>query len=105
MYVADEQGDVPELFSARVDGSAPAQRLNAPFTAAQGFGPLGPHFAITLTSDRVLYGADQETDGALELWSAPIDGSAPAVRISTVFAPGTEVLPYLVLAPGGERVV
>jgi Tol biopolymer transport system component len=104
VYVADEIDEVRELFSTPADGSASARRLNAPFSATQGFGPSGATFEITPTSDRVLYVADQATDGAFELWSAPIDGSAPPVRVSEALAPGRDAR-LVAMAADGVHVV
>jgi Tol biopolymer transport system component len=103
VYVADETDEVYELYSVPVDGSGPARRVNGAFAPGMGFSPLGLSYAVTNT--HVLYIADQATDGAFELWSAPIDGSAPAVRISQALTPGAEVQADLDLTADGQRVL
>jgi Tol biopolymer transport system component len=106
VYTADDSTDlVFDLFSVPADGSGPPRRLNAPFAPGRGLYP-GPYggFAVSALGDRVVYVADQVTDGAFDLWSAPIDGSAPAVRLNAAFAAGTEVAPDFALSSAGRVV-
>jgi len=85
VYVADQETDqVFELFSAPVDGRSPAVKLNGPLVAGGDvLGASGtPLFAIAPDAKRVVYVADERTDGRLELFSAPLDGSSGALRLS-----------------------
>jgi len=87
VYVADAVTDeLYELFSVPTDGSAPPVKLNGPIVPTSGdvgFGSLlGILARISPTGDRVLYLADQLVDRQLELFSVPLDGSLPAVKLS-----------------------
>jgi hypothetical protein len=65
VYRATAQAGVAELFAAStVDGSR-SQRVNAPLVAGGG---VLPDFTITPDSKRVLFRADQDTDGMTELY-------------------------------------
>jgi hypothetical protein len=86
-----------EVWTAPVDGSAPAVRV----TPAPGEGSF---------TDDVLYGAERVVflasfveGAALELWSAPYDGSAAATRISGTLAPGGSISSFA-LSPDGRQV-
>lgn len=89
LYTADQDEDERfELFTIPTDGSQPPRRLNGALVAggdvgASDFGSLYSFFVQSFDGSRVLYVADQETDGRLELYSAPADGSAIAVKLST----------------------
>ena len=74
-----------------------------PFGVAPGMGLRG--FSYTVTDTHVLYVADPVTDGAFELWSAPIDGSAPPVRISQALTPNHEVQTDLYVVSDGLRML
>lgn len=80
VYQADANIDEQlELFSARLDGSTPPVRLNGtlPVGARVSFLP-----ALTPDGTKVVYQADQEVAGRVELFVAPSDGSAPARKLS-----------------------
>jgi Tol biopolymer transport system component len=80
VYRADQQtNDVLELYSAPIDGSAPAVKLNGALAAG---GDVQAEFRISADGTRVLYRADQTTTGITELFCAPIDGSQPAVALT-----------------------
>jgi len=68
-----------ELFSVPSDGSAAPVQLNP---ALVGFGDVEDRYAISADSAHVAYLADGDTDTVRELYCAPSDGSAPAVRVS-----------------------
>ncbi|HEU5088436.1 MAG TPA: hypothetical protein VFT99_13360, partial [Roseiflexaceae bacterium] len=70
------------------------------------FGDVEASLAIALSVDGryVVYVADQDTDDAKELWSAPADASAPPVRLSGLLPAGTTIQSFLI-APNSERVV
>jgi Tol biopolymer transport system component len=104
VYLAQqESAGVTELFSVPI-GGGPAARLNAPP------GADGDVFAFRISPNpavaRVVYQADQDTDGITEIYSAPLDGSADPVRLNAPFGPGGGVA-FLAFAvsPDGERVV
>jgi Tol biopolymer transport system component len=90
VYMADEeQDDVLELFSAPLDGSGPAVKLSGTLVAGgnvlavPSFAPAVAFAPMTSGAGaRVLYVADQEVDEVFELYSAPLDGSQPAVKLS-----------------------
>lgn len=69
----------------------------------QPLGNVSQH-KISPDSRYVVYTADQDTDGAVELFSAPIDGSSPAVRISELLPTGSSVRSFTISADS-QRVV
>jgi len=99
VYWADQDEDeLFELFSVPIDGSLAPVQLNGSLVAggdvlftpdylpAEAFAPITPD------GSRVLYVADQEQDEVFELYSAPIDGSGPAVKLNGSLAPGGNVI-------------
>jgi len=96
-YVADQEEAMHfELFTVATDGSQPPRKLSGPLAPSGNVGriwvgswPDGYWFftptSLLLTGDgsRIVYEADAETDERFELYSVPVDGSAPAVRISS----------------------
>src|SRR6185436_7437864 len=68
-----------ELRSVLLDGSQAARTLNGPLVS--GGGVFG--FAVTPDSARVLYRANQDASGVIELFSVPVDGSAAPVKLSS----------------------
>ena len=110
VYVADQDTDEAfELYSAPIDGSSPAVRLNGPLGAD---GDVFPNFfgyfpfltvEISADSSRVVYGANQDMSG-VEVYSAPIDGSATPVKLSApMVANGRPV--FLRISADSSRVV
>lgn len=101
VYLADQDTDqVRELYSAPLDGSAAAIKLN---------GPLGPSgqvrsFRIAADSQRVVYRAGPTASGNFELHSVRTDGSTSPVRLDTDPVSGGMVLQYAI-SPDGARVV
>jgi WD40 repeat protein len=85
VYHSDQQVDARyEIFSVPIDSSGPSIKLNAALPA-QGDVDNSPYartHEITADSLRVIYRADQEADGVFQLYSAPIDGSSPPVRLN-----------------------
>jgi Tol biopolymer transport system component len=63
-------------------------------------------FRVAISPDGryAVYAADQETDGAFELWSVPTNGSRSPVRLSDRVPSGFAILDFAI-APDGERVV
>jgi Tol biopolymer transport system component len=86
VYIADQDSnDVDELYSVPLAGPASAGvKLNGSLVANGdvGFAPAQSYFSISPNSTRVIYLADQDTDNLLELYSAWIDGSVTAIKIS-----------------------
>jgi Tol biopolymer transport system component len=84
-YLRSEPASAPpELWSARVDGSEPPVRLSAPLPAGGAIGGEGTTPAVALTPDgtRAVYLGEQDTDGVVELYGVPLDGSAPPVKLN-----------------------
>lgn len=50
-----------------------------------------PQFELTPDGTRVVYRADERTDEVYELFCAPLDGSAPPLRVNAPFGPGQDV--------------
>jgi len=74
-----------ELFSAPIDGSTPAIKLNGPL--ATGGSICG--FGITADGQRVVYVADKDNDEVLELYSVPVTGPVTAtVKLNNTLTNG-----------------
>jgi hypothetical protein len=99
VYRADQDTDGRnELYAVRLDAPGTAQKLNAPLPSGSGVSDflLGPWPDIALF--RVTAG------GSSELWSVPVDGSAPAQLVSAQhFLPIAGRAP-LTMIQGGLRV-
>jgi len=83
VYLADQEHDAAvELYSVALDGGTP-RKLNPPLPSGADVGPR-QFAALALTPDgrQVVYGADAEQDDRNELYLVPLDGSAPARRLS-----------------------
>jgi Tol biopolymer transport system component len=107
VYLASQEHvGVNELYSVPSDGSAPAVKLNPALVAggdvAPPFGslPVADALALDPTGARVVYLADQYVDEDMELFSVPIDGSAPAVLVSGAHVPGSDVLSFQISSDG-----
>ncbi len=102
VYLADRDTDgVNELYSVPIDGSASPVELNAPLAPG---GDVRWPFSVTADGATVVYRADQGADELLELFRAPIDGSASPTQIHPPLAPGGIVTGFE-LSADGERVV
>ena len=104
VYRADQEveGRV-EIFAAPSDGSGPVEKLSATFPLA---GTVYDNFKITPDSTRVIFRSDQETPGTDELYSAPIDGSSPAVKLNAALPAGGDVASIGVqVSPDSQRVI
>jgi Tol biopolymer transport system component len=111
VYQADQEVDERfELYSAPASGSGPVRKLNGAlgrgivggdnyFDAAISVGVL----AISPDGERVVFRAGP--DNQRELFSAPIDGSAPAIEISAPLAEEGTVLSGFRFTPDGKGVV
>jgi len=93
IYRADQDVDRDErLYSAQIDVAASSVEIG---------GNAAPPFQITPDGTRVVYRAG----APLALYSAPVDGSAAAIRISDAVTSGHDVLNDFQVAPDGVLVV
>ncbi len=72
-----------ELYGAPVDGSAPAVKLNTPLPSGRD---VFRAFALSADGARAVYAANQDSAGALQLFSVPVDGSAAPTKLSGTLA-------------------
>ncbi|MGQ0600637.1 MAG: hypothetical protein ACT4QE_02960 [Anaerolineales bacterium] len=107
VYVADQDtNDVDELYSVPVTGGS-AIKLNTPLVmdGDVGFQAGGEFFTLSPDGARVVYYADQETDGRMELFSASVSTAASSVKLNVELTSG-HVSPGAVrLSPDGSRVL
>jgi Tol biopolymer transport system component len=105
VYRADHDTDgVLELYSVPVDGSKPPRRLNGPLVPGGNVEGLSVDFpAFELGGGEVVYRADQDQDGVFELFGAPLDGSAAAVKLNGPLEPGRQIRLFQI-ARDGSRV-
>jgi len=103
IYLADQNTDnVFELFSAPIDGSSAAVKLNGDLVSN---GNVLSSFKISPDSSRVIYQADQNNNDIFELFSAPIDGSASASRLNSNLPSGGDVLGDFKISSDSSHVV
>lgn len=101
VFLADLDADEHfELFSAPTDGSAAPVRLNATLTQ---HGDVSDRFALSPDGLHVAFLADGHTNTVDELYCAPVDGSAPAARVSTYAA--VEFVTVFRFTPDSTRLV
>ena len=94
VYVADQDtNEVFELYSVPIDGSAAPVKLSGPMVAGGRVALFGGIFQIAPDGQRVVYLAEQDTDGVIELYSAPIDGSSAPVKLSGLMVAGGDLSP------------
>jgi len=109
VYRGDQDTDgVFELFSAPIDGSAPAQRIGGPLYVGQRFF-LEVVTLLAPDGSRAAFLADPEDDDVWELYSTPLDGSAPQTKLNGPLVSGASFEPYRAgvvhLSPDGLTVV
>ncbi|NOT32143.1 MAG: hypothetical protein HOP15_16975, partial [Planctomycetes bacterium] len=80
-----------ELFRAPADGSAPPVRMDPP--PHRTFGSVST-LEFTPDGRHVVYTSDKARRGRFELYVVPLDGSAAAVQLSSIAAPGGDVLDF-----------
>ncbi len=103
VYCADQDTyGVYELYSVPIGGGAPL-KLNAAL-GDDGDVWFYSGFQISADGSRVVYLADQDTDGIYELYSVPIDGSAAPVKLSGALDDYSSVDSFEISADG-SRVV
>jgi len=85
VYRADRAlNEQHELWSVPSTGGTSARLNGALVTGGDvGFEGFWPGIALTPDGARVLFLADASADEAFELHAAPVDGSAPALRVSS----------------------
>jgi len=106
VFVGDvEAAGVLQLWSTDI-GSGASVRLSGPMVPGGDVGRPGnpDDFWISPDSARVVYLADQAVDGVFELFSAPIDGHAPNVRLNSALPANSSVLSGVTFTPDGSVV-
>ena len=102
VYRADQDTDeVFELYSVLLDRREAPIRLSG--TMANG-GYVENVFRFTLDGRRVIYFADQDTNGVIELYSVPSDGRAPAVKLNGSLISAGDVI-SVEISPDSNQVV
>jgi dipeptidyl aminopeptidase/acylaminoacyl peptidase len=92
-----------DLFGVPRDGSAPPVRLNLPGGGDRDV-ELTPRPRLSQDGSRVVFVGDPTFSNHDELFSAPIDGSAPAVRLHPPMAESSKVETFE-LVPGANEAV
>ncbi len=102
VYLAEQDVDgVIEIYSVPLDGSGTAVKLNGPMVTG---GDVSQQFRISPDARLVLYLADEQTDGVVELFGRPIDGAGAVVRLSRALVPGGNVVAHEI-SPDSHRAV
>jgi len=106
VYRADQDVDERfELYGVPIDGSAAPVRLNPPLVAGQDVAAEN-HPSFRLSPDGSLVVFRSGPPAAFELYSAPPDGSAAALPLSTgVLGTGSVAAEPFEISPDGQRVV
>lgn len=91
----------PEMFSVPSDGSGPAVKLNG--TLLLDFFGVRNDFRISADSAWVVYRARQNSNGYLQLWRVPLDGSSAPVELNGPIAGTSGRIDSFVLTPDGTR--
>jgi len=103
VYVADQDTDaVYELYSVPITGGA-AVKLNGALVSG---GDVSTPYYYRLSADgsRVVYRADQDVDGVMELYSVPMDGGA-VVKLNSELPSNADVESDFRLTPDGRHAV
>lgn len=91
VYRADQdQDEVFELYSVPALGGQAPVKLNSPLSGARDVPLYG--FRITSDSTRVVFAADQDVAGQIELWVVPIDGSLAPQQLNPPMVSGGSLL-------------
>ena len=99
-YVADQDvNDVFEVYVAPIGGNLPAVKISGAMVA--GGSVEAARLQISPDSSRVLYMADQDVDGMVELYS--VGFGAPPVELSALAATNRDVS-WFVISPDSTRV-
>lgn len=103
VYRADQDTKgVTELYAVPVDGGAAPVKLNAPLSA----GGIDTFLTLPITPDSlfVVYKARQENTVPADLYSVPILGTAPPVKLNGPIVPGGSIRHFRI-SPTGDHVV
>ena len=102
VYIADQNNDeVFELYSVRMDGSAAPIRLSLPTPVVNG--DVLSIVGFSADGERVIYSADQSTDEMHEIISVRLDGSSRITLTPNFNARNS--FRTLVLSPDNTRVI
>lgn len=102
VYRADhDTEDVRELYSVPINGSTDPIKLNGPVIDG---GNIWYDYKISADSNHVVYRGEQDTDGIVELYSVPIDGSTPPTKLNQNLS-SDEFTGYFHISSDGNRVV
>jgi len=89
-YLADQDTDDQfELYSAPVDDSAAPIKLSGVLPSDAD---VSSFFQLDPTGTSAFFRADSETDGVLELFTVPLDGSSAPLKLSGTLVAGGDVL-------------
>jgi len=105
VWISDtDMNGLNELFSRPTDKSGPQVQINDPF--ATGISGDVFEFKLTVDGSRVVWLADADTNGVIEIYSRAADGTGPQVKLNDTFATGTsgDVADFQISADG-SRVV
>jgi Tol biopolymer transport system component len=92
-----------ELYSVPLDGSALPTKLNPPIAGGRD---VEIRFTISPDGSRVVYRMDGDLNNQIELYSAPIDGSSPSVKLNRPFTDANaDVADFIKLTRDGTQVV
>jgi Tol biopolymer transport system component len=102
VYRGDLDSDtVDDLYSVPVDGSGASVKLKDPLVIG---GDTAYDYEISPDSSRVVYRADHDTTGVVELYAVPLDGSSLPVKLNGPLVSGGNVVSFAI-SPDNSRVV
>jgi len=93
--------DRAELFSAPIDAAGAAVALSG--TIVPG-GNVLSQYSIAPDATRVVFRADRAVNEQIEVWSSPLTGLAPPVRLNPALGSGSDVLIDADISPDSARV-
>lgn len=109
IYIADQDtNDVDELYSVPLAGPAAGGiKLNPPLVSGGdvGYPPASAYFSLSPDGTRVVYYADQETDGRIELFSAAVSTAASSVKLNVELTSGGMIVNSDHISPDGSHVL
>ncbi len=95
--------NVTRLFSATVDGSLPAVELDGPLPAGA---QVQADFVISVDSSRVAFRAHRPSMASFfDLYTAPLDGSVPAVNLTGWLGSGGTVDVFFRFDPQADQIL
>jgi len=96
-----ETDEVHELTSVSIDGSTGPDKRSGPLVSG---GDVERDFAISPDSSRIVFRADKEVDGLVELYSVPIQGSSLPTELNGPLIPTGRVFRFTI-SPDSNRVL